>query len=267
MLRERLDRGHRLDGKDMKEIQHDTFDSDALSARIYLLHMTPHNDEQRQALSYLERWDGDMGLDSQAAAIFQTWMHYFRELLVANQLRRSGWSADDRVKYIADIGRNIDTSTIPLILSSASVDWCQSGKASTIPCQIELQQSLGQAIEELRKQAGGSDMNRWTWGRMQTANFTHQPLSEFKVLKNIFGRNIASAGSENTVSVAGSTYKKGEGFVQNFGPAFRQIVELNEGRIRYEYVNSTGQSGNPLSPNYFDMALPFRSRKYFEFAH
>jgi penicillin amidase len=98
---------------------------------------------------------------------------------------------------------------------------------------------------------------------MYQATFRHLPYSDVNLLDRVFGRRIPSAGSENTVNAAGVSYKPMKGFEQTFGAVFRQTISLKPDAGLHRYMNSTGQSGNPLSPHFDDMLEPFNRVKFF----
>jgi len=87
-----------------------------------------------------------------------------------------------------------------------------------------------------------------------------------KILDKIFERRISNGGSENSINVASASYELSEGYVQRFGPGFRQVIAMGE-QTDHWFVNSTGQSGNLLSTNYDDMIEPFRNGKYFSLSN
>ena len=109
-----------------------------------------------------------------------------------------------------------------------------------------------------------ADRERLSWlrGDLQQAQYTHMPLSRIKPLSRLFERRVGNGGSSNSINVATSRFIEGEGYVQTFGAGFRQVIELGPAGIGHEYMNSTGQSGNLLSPHYDDMVESFRNLEY-----
>jgi penicillin amidase len=88
------------------------------------------------------------------------------------------------------------------------------------------------------------------------------PFSEVTWLGSVFGRKIPSGGSPDTINVANAVYQRATGYDQTLSAGFRQIIQVGGDATRHMYMNSTGQSGNVLSPHYDDMVKPFRDVQY-----
>src|SRR6185437_1922412 len=114
-----------------------------------------------------------------------------------------------------------------------------------------LVETLAAAFGECR-QLLGADCARWTWGQLHHGYFEH-PLSPLRAAGGKAPPDVgalAKGGSGSTVMNAG--YRLTDYRVRS-GASFRMVVEVgawDESRA----INAPGQSGDPASPHYRDLA-------------
>ena len=251
--------GAGLSLQDFQRIQGDTVDKGAAGLLAYLRTFTPQDAKQQQALAYLADWNGDMARDSVAATIFFVWTRHLREELFERTVA-SFWNRPQQQRELNLIAANIGYGQMLTALTGSAPNWCGAGVAP--PCSDVLQRSLAAALRELEKSVGGT-MQKWRWGDVHHTVYEHMAFSQAGVLGALFERRVANGGSPDTVNVANAQYRESVGYDQAFGPGFRQIVQFGTAGARHDYMNSTGQSGNVLSPFYDDMVKPFRDVAYF----
>lgn len=262
LLRERIASRKHLAMEDMQQIQGDTIDLQATAMMQYLRERLPEGGHRTTAAGHLRHWSGDMRADSQAAAIFHTWMRHFRQALFRSRLR-TGWGDEQASKMMNALTSNVELDQLLAILKDDSRGWCSHHSTSDAEsCDALLASSLDSALLELHKLKGDWSMTNWAWGSMQSTLYGHVPFSQSKALSRIFERRIDSGGSPNSINVAASSYAGSEGYLQTFGPGFRQIFALNADQVTHVYMNSTGQSGNLFSAHYDDMIEPFSAVRY-----
>jgi penicillin amidase len=246
----------------MKHIQGDTLDLDAAALMDVLRTRLPREGRSAQAARYLATWHGDMAADNPAASIFHAWMRHLRQRAFGHLSKRS-WESQEAGQVLDNLSANVTLAELTRLLRQGNEDWCSTGAAATPrSCAALLATSQTDALDELHKLRGDWSMRSWRWGDMQHTKYAHTPLSQIKPLRWLFERRIGNGGSSNSINVASSRFVEGKGYVQTFGPGFRQVIELGPKGIRHEYMNSTGQSGNFLSRHYDDMIEPFRDVKY-----
>ncbi len=263
MLRERIDIQRKLTADDMKRIQADTLDLDAAVLMDVLRTRLPKQEHAARAAKYLSHWDGDMRADSQAAAIFHAWMRHFRDRLFEHRLHGT-WDAPEAAQFLRQLGNSVNATQLARLLEGDGSGWCdQASVTASDSCSRLLAASQSEALEELHKLQGDWSMRSWQWRNFQQTLYSHTPLSRMKPFNRIFERRISNGGSGNTINVAISQFVEGEGYLQDFGAGFRQVIEFGSGRVTHDYMNSTGQSGNMLSPHYDDMVEPFRNVEFF----
>ncbi len=257
LLQDMISKGELISVEYVERMQGDTVDLSVQGLLQHLKQFSPKEPEQQRALQYLSNWNGDMGRDSQAAAIFFVWMRYLREELFA-PAGRNYWDREREAGEIKKIVSSTSYDQILNALTQGASNWCSAAGS----CDALLSQSLNKAITELKK-LRGSNMDSWHWGEVHETVYEHTPFSSLKFPARIFERRISSGGSPDTINVANAVYNESEGYEQNFSAGFRQIIQMNNSSVSHWYMNSTGQSGNVLASHYDDMIKPFRDVQYF----
>lgn len=255
MLAAEVAAGRKMTPATMEHMQGDLLNLEARQLLPLLAAYRGRNERQQRALAYLARWDGVMGMDSQAAAIYWAWTSHLRRELFGPSLR-GFWNHEVQQGLLGAAAANAGAATVADALGAQKALWCRQPVAGN--CDAALSKSLDSALDELQKLAG-SDMDDWRWGSLHAIHFRHMPFSDVKLMDLVYGRQLASGGAPATVSVANASFQASKGYVQGFGAAFRQVMEPGAGP--HLYLNSTGQSGHPLSRHYDDMigATQYRS--------
>lgn len=109
--------------------------------------------------------------------------------------------------------------------------------------------SLTAALAELEKRLG-ADRRTWSWGRLHHVQFQH-PVPGIAA-----AGDFARPGDGNTVN---ST--SGPRFQQTAGASYRQIIDLSDWD-KSVMTNTPGESGNPESPHYADLAQSWAEGQY-----
>ncbi len=262
LLRQQVDAGRMLNPDDMKRIQADTLDLDAAALMDTLRQHLPRQGHAAVAAQYLQNWDGDMRGDSQAAALFHSWMRHFRQRLFRERLRGS-WEVPQSTDIAVRLGEGVRSSQLNRLLQGDGEGWCDTGNDDALrSCARLLALSQEDALAELHKLRGDWSMRRWHWSTVQQTVYAHAPFSAMKPFNVVFERRVGNGGSSDTINVAASHFVEGEGYRQQFGAGFRQVIQMGPDTVVQDYMISTGQSGNPLSPHYADMVIPFHDGRY-----
>jgi penicillin G amidase len=189
-------------------------------------------------------------------------MLHFRRTVFADQLRGS-WNKPQARQILRGLERSVGLEYLQGLLHHDAASWCDDIRTTRREtCDDVLAMSLESALWELYKLRGDWSMASWNWGAVQTARYEHTPFSDMKPFGKLFERRVGNGGSENTINVAGSSFAGAEGYLQNHGASFRQIISLRAGSVSHYFMNSTGQSGNVMSAHYDDMVEPFRAVQY-----
>lgn len=256
LLEQAIAGGNKINAADIRRIQGDLVDESAqrLASRL-LANFDPINVDEREAVRLLRAWDGNMAGDSAAAAIFNVWSDHLRARLFRDRLRWY-WNRPSQSAYLNELVERVENDTLGQIVGGTDATWCAGD------CAPMLHASLRSALAAIRRLGGGADMAGWRWDALQHAAYVHTPFSAIKPLDYLFARKLAGGGSRNTVNVSASTFVDKEGYVQNAGPSFRQVISFADGAPQLELMNSTGQSGNLASAHYADMLRQLRDGHY-----
>lgn len=263
LLRERIDAGKRLSADDMQRIQADTVDLEAAALIAQLKLRLPQGERGQQAAAYLKDWNGDMRADSQAAAIFDVWMRHLRQRLFAEPLR-GNWNNPQAGKILAGLQEDVSLDYLRGVLADDQAGWCDDKRTpARETCDRALADAQNSALWELHKLKGDWSMRSWRWGDIQNTVYAHTPFSQVKPLDRVFQRRIGNGGSPNSINMSRSSFVGADGYLQKIGPSFRQVFALRGEGAEHRYMNSTGQSGNVMSPHYDDMVEPFREARLY----
>ena len=117
------------------------------------------------------------------------------------------------------------------------------------PDEKALLASFDSAMTHLEKELG-TDRRAWSWGKLHKVRFQHP-------IKGIRGAGeFSRPGDANTVNNTGGTR-----FMQTSGASYRQVMDVSDWD-KSIMTNTPGESGNPESPHYSDLAQPWAEGKY-----
>jgi penicillin amidase len=155
-------------------------------------------------------------------------------------------------------------STLNLLKNSNSV-WFDNLKTPYVEKKNDvIRKSLMDALTFLRTKFSNPDINTWNWGDLHKVKFRH-PLGIVPALDKTFNIGPFDIGGDQTTP-NNSEYsfndvmKTGE-FNNILGPSMRLIVNMADPEHPLS-VNTTGQSGQPLHPNYQDQARLWQFGEY-----
>ncbi|MBQ4862204.1 penicillin acylase family protein [Pseudoalteromonas sp. MMG013] len=255
-----------LSFEDIAKMQADTINLPSRAILEYLKEFKPRNERQQQALDFMAKWNADMSSDSQAATIFIVWMELLRAEIFHDELANS-WGNPTEENFLKGLANQVTLERLHHVLVSEQLTWCDDVSTNALEnCHDMLSNALDGTLKRLSK-LKGSDMGDWQWGHVNSASYGHFPLNESKFLELIFSRQIPNGGSSDSINVAISHFEQSKGYLQTLGASFRQIFMLNKANTEHYFMNSTGQSGNVISPHYDDMLLKFRDVEFTSFTH
>jgi len=105
----------------------------------------------------------------------------------------------------------------------------------------------------------GANSAEWSWGRLHTVTF-HHPLELLPGAKALFDIGpLPRPGDSYTVNNASFS---GDTFDQVSGPSYREILDVGNWDESV-VTNVPGQSGQPGSPHYSDLAPLWDQMHYF----
>ena len=264
LIEQKLSEKGNLSMQDSRQIQLDSIDLRAHDLLPELIDVDVKGDKRlAEMLNQLEGWNGATDVQSVPATIFFTWLYYLREELLNDDFLAGRGQPASNVLLSYAVS-DMTLLSISKLLNEAEADWCDKINTTVREdCQSIKLSSLKRAESKLDRLLG-SDIEDWQWGEIHQSVYSHRPFSNIRGMDMLYERRAQSSGSLNSVNVAGSNFQEHEGFTKVYGAGFRQIVQFNENKSRYEYINSTGQSGNFVSDHYDDMIALYNKGSYLD---
>ncbi len=191
------------------------------------------------ALAVLRGWDFRLDRDSAAAALQEVWWSKHLKPALLDTL-----APNAKVRALLVPG---DVETLLALLESPD---------HRLPDRNGLlSRSLVAAVADCRKRMG-DDPATWAWGRLHHGYFEH-PLSSVQPGMRDVGP-LAKGGSGSTPMAAG--YRMSD-FRVITGASFRMVVDVGNWD-NSRTINAPGQSGDPASPHYDDLAPIWAAGEY-----
>jgi penicillin G amidase len=192
-----------------------------------------------EGLKLLKAWDHRTSADSAGAALFEVWMtKHLGRALTAKALPEPARAA-------------LGTSDI-----AAVVDYLEKPDKALGPDPVAARQeilieSLRGAMNEVR-QVLGPDISNWTWGKLHHAQFEHAlaPLADDPTRAQMTVGRLAMGGS--AFSPRAASYRASD-FRVTAGASFRMVLDVGNWDQSVT-INTPGQSGDPFSAHYRDLA-------------
>ncbi len=187
----------------------------------------------------LAAWDGRMAADRSEPLIMISW---FRHLNIA-------MLQDDLGKVFPEFKRGRLTRLIGMLERGNSRDWCDNrGTPATETCADTLEAALDAAIAELKRDFG-ENWREWKYGNAHTAYSEHRPFGQVAPLADYFNIEVPSSGGPYTLLRGQTDFGLEKPYRSRHGAAYRAVYDLSD-LDKSIYIQSTGQSGNFLSPDY-----------------
>jgi penicillin amidase len=231
----------------------DTVSLPAREILPFLLDVEPADDRQKEALSFLDGWDGDLAADSVGACVYQVWSKHIAELILLPKMGAR--------LYEHYYGRRQWTNTfqfqfLPQLLQFPSAMWF--GADGREGRDTILQQALGRAVEELTG-LFGEDMTTWRWGALHKVEFRHQ-LAVIPMLAEMFTGGVVESGGDEQTVLQGM-FEPSLSYTAVIVPSWRHIIDLSDIDASVG-IHTTGQSGHPASPHWNDFIEPWSRGEY-----
>ncbi len=194
-------------------------------------------------------------LPGRPAALLQGWNHRLDRHSPAAALQEVWWSKHlkpalfDAVTKDAEIRKLLapgDTETLLALLEDADP------RLGDI--QALLARTLDAAFADCASRMG-DDPSLWAWGRLHHGAFPH-PLGRITDLAGV--ERVAKGGSGSTVMNAG--YRLSD-FKVTHGASFRMVLDVGNWDASVA-INAPGQSGDPRSAHYGDLATKWAEGAY-----
>lgn len=198
----------------------------------------------------LRNWDGKMDRDRMEPLVYAAWLRALEKRL-----------------YGARLGPLFDAywGSHPLFVLNAlrkTPVWCDDPKTDAVEtCATAVAAALRDALDDLSERLG-SDTARWRWGTVHRAHFRHDMFGRIPLLGGRLHPSIATDGNDDTLNRASTRFTDPtDPYADIHGPTLRAIYDLGD-LDNSLFIIAPGQSDHPLSPNFDDLALPWREGEY-----
>ena len=243
-IAERLTATPRHTAETFAAMQMDTVSLTAREVLPHLRALEPAGDRQKEALALLEEWDGDLGADSAAAALYQVWTVRFAEHVLRPRLGEELYRHYFAKRHWAHTFRH---QVLPELLTYPTARWF--GAEGPEARDRAMRAALEAAIEELTARLG-EDPAAWRWGAIHEVRFSGR-LAIIPDLADLFTAGaVEMGGDDNTVCQA--LYEPQSGYGVAVIPSWRQVMDLGDPDASLG-AHPPGQSGNPASPHFADL--------------
>ena len=238
--------GDDWDIENTTQAQLDTVSIPWREMRDVVLTIVPSTTEAQQALEFLAEWDGNVGVDSTGATVFE---FFLKEMVqrVAMAKAPSSWEwvigrSETPVHSLTLLsGRRV--GHLVNILRNRPDGW----SAISFPKLID--DSLAAAITEMHTRYG-ADQKNWRWGHIHALTLKH-PVGRSRLLAPVYNfPPTLCAGDTNTVFQTGAD-PRNPGAGPLVCPSMRMVLDVGNWDENV-FALPGGQSGNPLSPHYDD---------------
>ena len=233
---------HSLDS--FAKIQADVQSRLARDMLPFALAARPNTPEGAEAQAMLRGWDATMTADSPAPLVFAAWYRELTRLVYADELD----------ELFPEFWEHRPSFMLPVLKDENGMGhWCDSVKTAVVEtCAMRTATAFDVAADDLRKLYGAPA--KWRWGAAHFAAGDHRPFGFIPWIGSWFNVSPETPGDSYTVDV-GHYFIKDEArpFANRHAPSLRALYDLAD-LERSRFIQSTGQSGNVMSPWYSNMA-------------
>ncbi len=239
----------------MHDIQAQTYSLPGEALRSYMVGIQPQAGAETQAWDALKTWDLSMEVDRVGAAIHQVWSYFLVRDTFGDEL-----GADLLETYMGH--SEIYTPLIISLMAQLDSPWFDDKTTPQVETRDDmLKRSLADAVAWLSQNAG-ADPSKWTWGKIHTITFVHQPLGQSGIglLEKLFNAGpIPARGDEFTVDAGWVSLSPL--FTMNGGASQRMIVDLSDWSNSLS-IQTTGQSGQLFNRHRTDFVQLWQNVEY-----
>jgi penicillin G amidase len=257
-IREMLEEKEKLSPEDFMKMQADSKSklvSWILPQFLESLQQNKFEDKIHQkALEILEKWDGQLTVESPAAAIFDILYRRVFENLIKDDL------PGDLFKKVMG-NRDLLENMLKNILPAKTPEWIDD---KSTPQKETFSDIVVRAFKETTTELdslAGNNPDEWAWGRIHTFMLEH-PMGSVKILDKLLNLNrgpFPVQGSFHTVCPY--SYSFNNLYKANNGASERHVFNTGNWDAS-KTVIPTGESGIPASPYYCNQTKLYIQNRY-----
>ena len=223
--------------------QADTHSAAMAALRDVIVDAAGERDTEHGLVSLLRDWDGRMTASAP-------------QPMVMNELTRRLVIAIFADELKGAIERPLKKPASPLlrVLRDGGVrNWCDDIRTEAAEdCRALIVKALEEADRTLASRHG-SNARIWRWDAEHDRRGEHRPFSNVAPLAGLFEVNAPTGGGAYTLLRSRPDLHREDYHRARHGAGFRAAYDLSD-LDRSLYIQTTGQSGHPLSPHFDDLA-------------
>lgn len=237
---------------DMKRIQGDIYSLPLVRLQKQVEQVTPLGFLAQRALRYVREWDGNLTPENIGGTILEvTYLNLVRDLLepeMGGDLFQSYLARGDVHHLLVD----------QILEDPGNPVWDDRATVEQDTSQARVAKAYMEAVDWLGSQFGDWPPD-WHWGRLHTATFAH-PFGSIRPLNLIFDYGpIGVPGDSYTIFNTG--FDPSKPFSDRTVSSMRDIIDLSDLDASL-WIQTTGESGQPLNPHYTDLTPMWREVRY-----
>ncbi|EKD61563.1 MAG: hypothetical protein ACD_54C00189G0002 [uncultured bacterium] len=212
---------------------------------------TPERMRQK-ALDLLAKWNGEMNEHLPEPLIAEAWLRAVQDRLSRDEIGPlADQFAHPEPLFIERIYRNVGGASV----------WCDVVQSAAVEtCTDIARLALDEALLHL-SETYGPNLESWRWGDAHQATHDHPVLGDVPLLRYFVNVRQSTSGGDTTL-LRGRT--KGTGpnpYLNVHAGAYRGVYDFADPDSSV-FIQSTGQSGHPLSRFYDDLSELWRRGEY-----
>ncbi|GIZ12495.1 penicillin acylase family protein [Pseudomonas sp. NCCP-436] len=210
------------------------------------------DEQERTLVEQLAAWNGDHGLDSVAATLFNQLTYQLAHEAMADEL--------GEVFFDSLLQTRALDSALPRLTASADSPWWQrNGSEQPVDRAAVVAAAWQASLAHLRKELGDNPQD-WQWGRAHTLTHAH-PLGVQQPLAWLLnaGPFAAPGGHEMPNNLSHRVGPAPWNVV--YGPSTRRLIDLADASTALGGI-PVGQSGVPFDRHYADQAADHVAGQY-----
>lgn len=233
-IADRLDETENANAKQMAALQNDIVSLGARELLPAILPMLP--DSPVKAM--LAAWDGAMDRARPEPLLYSALLRHLERRLFADEF--------------APAGEPFHAPRLPVTirLLQENSAWCDD--TATADRRESCTDIVRAALDDARAELGG-DLAGLRWGDRHRAVFSNMLLGRIPLLRDLTDVAVPTGGGNDTVNRGTSRMQGADPYRHVHGPGLRVVFDLAD-LDRSLFVQALGQSGNPFSAHYGDMA-------------
>jgi len=216
---------------------------------------------ERELFAALRKWDGNMLPNRAEPLVVTAWLRELSRVLFLDKV------GDAQFNRLWE-QRNVQQPMLNILRDPEGLGayWCNNTQ-TPFPesCDDAIAQAWQRAMADLG-QRYGNDPGAWRWGNAHTARSEHKPFGKVPYLAGLFNLRVPTGGDTYTVNVGRHNLRdEAAPFESTHAASLRAIYDLSD-LDASRFMDSTGQSGNPLSSHYGDWTARWAAVEYITMA-